>query len=440
MANRWRRASLGEAGVSLIDCDHRTPPAVTTGYPYVAIPQLKGGRIELATARRISPEHFADWTRKAKPQGNDIVLSRRCNPGETAFVPPGLQFALGQNLVLLRSAGTHVLPEFLRWLVRGPDWWEQVQKYLNVGAVFDSLRCADVPSFLLPIPPLDEQAVIARVLGALDDKIELNRRTNETLEAMARALFKSWFVDFDPVRAKAEGRTPTGMDAQTAALFPTELVDSNLGLIPKGWRVARLEELTSKIGSGSTPRGGDKAYVRAGVSFIRSQNVYDSSFDWGGLVRINDEDARRLAGVTVELEDVLFNITGASFLRTCVVDPRVLPARVNQHVAIVRARDGIPPRYLANHLLQDRTKGYLLGMDAGASRQAVTKGHLESVPIVQPTDPVLRAWRHTVTPWYSRIDLLMAETRSLDMLRDELLPRLLSGALSVDALASVESH
>ena len=233
MADEWPTISLREAHVKLIDCDHRTPPASDAGYPYVAIPQLRNGRIDLSEARRISREHFVDWTRKAMPATNDVVLSRRCNPGETAFVPPGLEFALGQNLVLLRADGVKVYPPFLRWLVQGPEWWEQIGKFLNVGAVFDSLRCADVPNFELRIPPMPEQRAIAHILGTLDDKIELNRRMNETLDAMARALFKSWFVDFNPVRAKAEGRD-TGLPKSRADLFPDSLEDSELGEIPKG--------------------------------------------------------------------------------------------------------------------------------------------------------------------------------------------------------------
>src|SRR5436190_2257359 len=111
--------SLREAGVCLIDCNHRTPPAVDNGYPYIAIPQLKQGRLELSNARQIAPEHFAEWTRKAKPQHNDVILSRRCNPGETAVVPKDLECALGQNLVLLRADDSKMFPPFLRWLVRG---------------------------------------------------------------------------------------------------------------------------------------------------------------------------------------------------------------------------------------------------------------------------------------------------------------------------------
>ena len=215
MADEWSTMSLREAGISLIDCDHRTPPAAEHGYPYVAIPQVKDGRINLNGVRHITREHFDEWTRKANPESFDIVLSRRCNPGETGFVTEGLKFALGQNLVLLRSDGRKIFKPFLRWLVRGPQWWDQIGKYINVGAVFDSLKCAEIPDFRLPIPPPSEQRAIAHVLGTLDDKIELNRRMNETLEVMARALFKSWFVDFDPVRAKAALRNHSPLEGES---------------------------------------------------------------------------------------------------------------------------------------------------------------------------------------------------------------------------------
>ncbi len=204
----WQIMSLEDAGVTLIDCIHKTPKAVASGYPYVAIPQLKNGRIDFTDARRISHLDFLEWTKKVRPQRHDVVLSRRTNPGVTATFGNDCDFALGQNLVLLRADGRYVRPEFLRWLVLGPAWWGQIEKFNNVGAIFDSLKCADVPRFELPIPPKTEQIKIAMLLGALDDKIDLNRRMNETLEAMARAIFKDWFVDFGPTRAKMEGGAP----------------------------------------------------------------------------------------------------------------------------------------------------------------------------------------------------------------------------------------
>lgn len=302
---------------------------------------------------------------------------------------------------------------------------------LDVGSANPTLNRNHIHPTSVLWPPISEQRTIAHILGALDDKIELNRRMNETLEAMAQALFKSWFVDFDPVRAKAEGSRPKGIDAETARLFPNQLVGTDSGEIPKGWTSSTLREVTSKIGSGATPHGGDRAYVNDGIAFIRSQNVYDSAFTWEGLVRISDADAEQLRGVTVQRDDVLLNITGASILRTCVVDEAVLPARVSQHVAIVRARGAIPGRYLHLHLLRPSTKAYLLARDAGASRQAVTKGHIESVPIVLPTEAVLGRFSQLLSPLYDTIGNNRAQSRVLASLRDALLPRLLSGELSV---------
>jgi hypothetical protein len=359
LAGEWKRTSLREAGVTLIDCDHRTPPAADSGYPYVAIPQLKEGRLALADARRISPEHFADWTRKAKPQHHDVILSRRCNPGETAFVPAGLECALGQNLVLLRSDGTKVFPPFLRWLLNGPDWWEQVGTFINVGAIFNSLKCADIPNFRMPLPPFDEQKAIAAVLGALDDKIELNRRMNATLEAMARALFQSWFVDFDPVRAKLDGRKPTGLDEATAALFPDLFQDSALGEIPHGWRL------------GMRPY-----FHKVGLAF------YD------GITRTT----------------------------TFVLRPRKDCFR---HFALL-------------HFFSDDVVAHSTTASVGTTIPYVRWDSMESYRIPIPPDSLLEEFEKAVSPLVQRIAVQGEESRTLANLRDSLLPKLLSGELSLE--------
>ena len=255
---------------------------------------------------------------------------------------------------------------------------------------------------------------------------------NATLEAMARALFQSWFVDFDPVRAKLDGRQPVGLDPATAALFPDSFQDSEAGNIPKGWEVAKLKELTSKIGSGATPRGGSEVYVDEGPALIRSQNVYDYEFRWSGLARLTDKCAEELKNVEVVKNDVLLNITGDSILRTCVVDPAALPARVNQHVAIIRAINDIPAHYLHLCLVQESMKSFLIGMSAGATRHAITKGHLESIDVLKPSTLVLKAFEQRTTPWFAQIDGNRSQSRTLATLRDMLLPKLLSGELKTE--------
>jgi type I restriction enzyme, S subunit len=429
----WPIMTLREAGVTLIDCVHKTPAAVDGGYPYVTIPQMKNGRIDFSEARRITHADFLGWTKKARPQVHDVVLSRRTNPGVTATFGKNCEFALGQNLVLLRADGRLVSPEFLRWLVVSPAWWAQIEKYVNVGAIFDSLKCADVPRFELPVPPTPEQRAIASILGALDDKIDLNRRMNETLDAMARAIFNDWFVDFGPTRAKMEGRA-SYLIPEVWSLFPDRL--NNAGR-PDGWVMAPLVKLASKIGSGATPTGGGQVYVSFGTALIRSQNVYDHEFVWHGLARITEKDADKLSGVTVREGDILINITGDSILRCCVVDPAVLPARVNQHVSIIRSKPNISHRFVHQFLVMRRSKDALLGFDAGGSRAAVTKAHLENFPILFPGEQALAAFDRTTSTLFSWVEANLRESRTLASFRDLLLPQLMSGKIQIKEVPKI---
>lgn len=275
------------------------------------------------------------------------------------------------------------------------------------------LNKTDFSNFEIIAPDLPTQRSIAAILTALDGKIELNRQTNHTLKAIAQALFKEWFVDFNFPGA-------TG-----------EMQESELGTIPVGWRVSTLKDLTVKIGSGATPRGGSGVYLDEGTALIRSQNVYDSEFVWDGLARISENASEQLRNVEVKHGDVLLNITGASILRTCVVEPEVLPARVNQHVAIIRAIPGIPSRYIHLHLLQQKTKDYLMALDAGGSREAITKGHIESVAILNPPLGLLECFDAVTAPLYSQIELLASQSRTLATIRDTLLPKLVNGEIVV---------
>lgn len=424
MAGEWPTLRLREANVTLIDCDHRTPPVAGSGYPYVAIPQLRGGRIDLSDVRRITNEHFVEWTRKAKPSANDVVLSRRCNPGETAVVPPDLEFALGQNLVLLRADGTKVYPPFLRWLVRGPEWWEQIGKFLNVGAVFDSLRCADVPNFELRIPPLPEQRAIAHILGTLDETIELNWRTNETLGAIGRALFKSWFVDFDPVRAKFEGRDP-GLPPPLGNLFPDVFEDSELGTIPKGWRVKAIGDITAVVG-GSTPSTKVPAYWDGGVhcwatpkdlSTLRVPVLLDTvrHLTDAGLAQVG-------SGLLPPGSVLLSSRAPIGYLAVSEV-----PVAINQGFIGMVPSKGTPFLYLLHWA--EWSHDEIVSRANGSTFLEISKARFRPIPVVSPPRSILSSFARLAEPLHKRIVANERESRTLSALRDMLLPSLLSGAL-----------
>ena len=422
----WRLMSLREANVSLHDCEHRTPPDARDGYPYIAIPQIKQGRIDLQDVRRISKEHYAEWTRKARPQPNDIVLSRRCNPGETAFVPPGLEFALGQNLVLLRADGTRVYPPFLRWLVRGPGWWEQIGKFINVGAIFDSLRCADVPNFRLKIPPLAEQRAIAQVLDRLDDKIELNRRMNETLEAIARAIFKSWFVDFDPVHAKSQGRQPFGMNADTAALFPSSFEDSKLGKIPQGWKAAPIGDAVTVLG-GSTPSTEEPKFWGGSNAFATPKDM--SSLRSPVLVQterhITNEGLAQIGSGLLPKSTVLLS-SRAPIGYLAIAE---MPVAVNQGIIAMVCDKGLPNLYVLEWTRENLET--IVANANGTTFLEISKANFRPIQALVPPPAALTAFVRVVEPLFRRVTSNISESSTLGLIRDALLPKLISGEIRI---------
>jgi type I restriction enzyme S subunit len=429
MASEWPVLSLREAGVTLIDCDHRTPPAADSGYPYVAIPQLQAGRIVLTGARRITQEHYQEWTKKAKPREDDIVLSRRCNPGETAYVPSGSKFALGQNLVLLRSEGKKIYPPFLRWLVRGPEWWEQIGKFLNVGAVFDSLRCADVPNFSLKVPPLDEQKAIVGILGPLDNKIELNRKMNETLEAMARVLFKSWFVDFDPVRAKAEG-SDLGLPASIADLFPDSFEDSEIGEIPKGWSVGKFGDVASNPRRGISP-----SEIRPDTPYIALEHMPRKSIaltDWGTA---NGVESGKLA---FKANEILFGKLRPYFHKVGVAP---IDGVCSTDIVVVTPRS---PDWLGFVLGHASSSDFVEHTNAGSTGTKMPRtnwGEMARYQVALPPEPIAKVFTEQIQPAISRIVTSIHESHILAALRDTLLPKLISGELPVRHVeVLIEAH
>ncbi len=427
MSETWPLRTLRSAGVSLIDCDHRTPPAQTDGYPYVAIPQIKDGRIDVSNARRISPEHFKDWTRRAAPRANDVVLSRRCNPGETAYVPEGLEFALGQNLVLLRADGKCVYPPFLRWLTAGEEWWDQISQYLNHGAVFESLKCADIPKFELSIPPPPEQKRISAVLAALDDKIELNRQMNRTLEETASALFRSWFVDFDPVVAKAAGRPPAHLSPALAALFPGSFEDSEIGPIPKGWQVRPIKDLYLAMFDGphATPPDADDGPVFLGI-----RNLTGTLMDLSDLRHISEAHYPRWTKrVTPKHLDIVF--TYEATIGFCALVPPDLRCCLGRRLALVRTEPG--SEHFVFHSMVSAPFQEIIASRvwSGSTVDRIPLTEFPAYPVLWPGDELVAAFDQAVKPWWAMIHHNQAESQTLAALRDTLLPKLLSGEVRV---------
>ena len=409
----WEIMTLREAGVTLIDCVHATPAAVENGYPYIGIPQMKDGRLDFDDARKISDADFIKWTVKARPQMHDIVLSRRTNPGVIAPVRDDTSFALGQNLVLLRASGERVSPGFLRWLASSPLWWDQISKFINVGAVFDSLRCADVPNFELPVPPIADQEAISGLLSALDDKIELNRRMNETLEAQARALFRDWFVDFGPVKAKMAGGTPY-LAPDLWSIFPNRFDEEGA---PKGWKRSTIGS-SFNLTMGQSPPGDTYNDDGEGLPFFQGRT--DFGFRYPENRKYCDAPKR-----VAEAEDTLVSV------RAPVGDINLAWEKscVGRGVAALRHKSGsLSFTYYSAAALRSKLEIY---QHTGTVFGAINKKQFEALETVEPDAAVLKAFDELAGPIDQKVRTNETECRTLTRTRDLLLPKLMSGEIRV---------
>ena len=268
------------------------------------------------------------------------------------------------------------------------------------------------------------QRQIAATLDSFDDRITLLRETNATLEAIAQALFKSWFVDFDPVRAKMEGRTPEGMDEATAALFPDGVEASELGEVPRGWRVATLDSVCSYLNRGLSP----KYLETGGVLVLNQKCIRDFSVDYG-KGRRHDPSQRKIDGREVAVGDVLVNSTGVGTLgRVAQVLQLPEAAIVDSHVTVVRAGPALSWPYLGQFMARKQPEIEAMG-EGSTGQTELSRAKLAGMSILVPSAATLNAFEGVVIPLKRRIAINESKSKTLATLRDTLLPRLISGQL-----------
>lgn len=359
------------------------------------------------------------WTVQPLAPGPGVILGRK-----GAY--RGIEFSREPFFVI--DTAYYVVPKTeldMRWLF-------YAIKYHKLGEIDDG---SPIPSTTrsavyvrdLDVPLIPEQKAIAHILGTLDDKIELNRRMNATLEAMARSLFQSWFVDFDPVRAKLDGRKPAGLDTATAALFPAHFQDSTLGHIPQGWRVVALHELSSYLSRGIGP-----AYIDAGgVCVLNQKCVRDHRVDFS-KARQHDPMKKAIDGRTLQMFDILVNSTGVGTLGR-VAQVMHLPGKaiVDSHLTVVRTANEVDACFLGVALTLRESDIEELG-EGSTGQTELSRARLGGLLFVVPPTQLQKVFGSTVEPLLKRIAENDHQSRTLATLRDALLPKLLSGELSIN--------
>ena len=405
MRSEWPRKHLAEIS------------EVITGFPFKGekyLPPKHGVRVvrgDNVTERYLrwgeKEKCWSGVTADLKPyvlRSGDVVIGMdgsKVGKNFAAISPDDEGSLLAQRVARLR-AREGISQDYLRYVICNDSFTEYV-KAVHTGTSIPHISKGQIENFEVVVPPFEDQQQIAAVLISLDDRITLLRETNATLEAIAQALFKSWFVDFDPVRAKMEGRTPEGMDEATAALFPDGFETSELGEVPRGWRVGKL---------------GDVAALKGGKQLSKeafSNSAPNPVFGGAGVM-----------GHTAQRNATDFVITVGRVGAYCgQFFWHIGNAWVNNNASHV-----VPSRKISSEWLLLWLKS--VNMDVikkGAAQPFVSNGDIAKLSMIHPPIELIDAFGALVAPMFARSQLLVQQSVELASVRDTLLPRLISGQL-----------
>jgi type I restriction enzyme, S subunit len=386
MSEGWESVAIGEVCEAIYDGPHATPKKTTNGPIFLGISNLQNGQINLSDAEHLSEEDFMRWTRRVTPKENDIVFSYETRLGEAALVPNGLRFCLGRRMALMRPDPEKVDPRFLLYAYLGPAFQQTLRARTVHGSTVDRIPLIEFPSFPISLPRLPEQRAIAGILGALDDKIELNRRMNRTLESMARAVFRQWFLESEENNwaEKSLDEIADFLNGLALQKFPAEEGGDYLPVI----KIAQLRK--------NDTRDADKASPNIPVEYIIEDG--DVLFSWSGSLEVVV-----WCGGKGALNQHLFKVTSEHY-----------------------------PKWFYYYW----TKYHLPEFQEIAAGKATTMGHIQrhhlhDAKVLVPSDKELQDMDKIMSPILEKIICSEKESRTLASLRDTLLPKLMRGEVRV---------
>ena len=429
---------LEDAMEAIIDYRGKTPRKTSSGIPLITAKIVKSGQINTPT-EFIAEKDYLTWMRRGIPKTGDVVITTEAPLGEVAQLREQ-RVALAQRLILLRGQPRILDNQFLKYLLQSEGVQDQLLARATGTTVF-GIKQKELRQIELALPSISEQKIIAQILGTLDDKIELNRRMNETLEEMARTLFKSWFVDFDPVRAKAALASPPSdnsvwtkeqarayldsMHDSVVDLFPDKLVDSELGEIPEGWEVKALGAMAELNPPEPMKRGTSAPYLDMAAlptSGSSPEKPVFREFKSGTRFRNGDTLLARITpclenGKTAFVQSLETDVVGWGSTEFIVL--RAVPP-VAPEFTYLLARDA----GLRNHAIQSMT--------GTSGRQRVQVDALAPYPVPNPPVEIWSWFSELASPLFAQIELNRKESLSLTVQRDTLLPQLVSGDVRVN--------
>ena len=410
------KIAMGPFGSSI-----RVNTFVPEGIPIISGQHLHGVRVDDSPGFNFITEEHAERLKNANVQRGDIVFSHRGTVGQVAYVPDDStydRYVVSQSQFYLRCDRRQVIPQFIAYYFKTHEGRHRLLANTSqVGVPSIAQPVSYLRSISIPLPPLEEQRAIVHVLEKIDDKIELNRRMNETLEEMARALFKSWFVDFDPVRAKMEGRD-TGLPAHVADLFPDRLTDSELGRTPAAWQIGTLGDVAVSpwIGVDPAELPDDTLYI--GLEHMPRRSV--ALTDWASVGSVSSRKSAFKKG------DILFGKLRPYFHKVGIAPVNGV---CSTDILVLRAHVPALSSFVLTCVSSPDFVAYASRTSTGTKMPRTNWKTMSGYRLCVPTGRVRRAFHEAIKPILERIVRNVHESRALAAVRDGLLPKLVSGQL-----------
>jgi len=423
MAGKWINCSLADACASIDYGLTASAVESDSGPKFLRITDIVSGNINWDTVPRVIAEETT--IDKYRLHDGDIVLARTgASTGASAYVknPPKAVFA--SYLVRLK-AKPEFDPRYLAYYLKSDLFWTYIRGVLGDKSAQPNASASTMTKAPLFAPEdKEEQRAIARILGTLDDKIELNRHINETLEAIVRTIFKSWFVDFDPVRAKADGRKPAGMDAETAALFPDSFEETELGMVPKGWRMGHFDETIELIGGG-TPKTSVPEYWDGDIPWFSIVDAPENS----DVFVIDTEKKITKRGLKESSTRLLLKgttiITARGTVGKCALVGN--PMAMNQSCYGVRAKDQRGNYF--NYFALRNLVSELQRSTHGSVFDTITSETFKTIQTAIVPIELTRIFDKKISLFMEQILCSLHESDTIITIRNLLLPKLLSGEI-----------
>ncbi|HAP0140127.1 TPA: restriction endonuclease subunit S [Escherichia coli] len=430
MGNKWERITVADVCTSIVDCVNKTAPVVEypTNYKMIRTPNIRSGKVTLDGCRFVEKEVYETWTRRSKPQKGDVLLTREAPLGEVGIITTNENIFLGQRIMQYRADKNKIDPYFLLYSFLSPDLQQQFSMHEGSGSVVSHIRVGDCSKFEINLPPLEIQKSIVKTLKCLDDRIEINTKISQTLEQMSQTLFKSWFVDFDPVidnaldagnpipealqsRAELRQKVRNSADfkplpAEIRSLFPSEFEETELGWVPEGWETNRLENIL------------ELAYGKALKKTERIEGDYPV-YGSGGVDGSHNEFLVKGPGIIVGRKGTV----GSLYWE----DKDFYPIDT---VFYVKPKKYFPLVYCYQLL---KTLG-LENMNTDAAVPGLNRNNAYRLDVIIPTQTIIAQYTNIVQTFRYKMDSNHNEIDNLTNLRNTLLPKLISGELSLEDL------